>query len=132
MPKDRSEGRCPRSPSTNSKFAARNSPTRPRKAVGMTPLRRSSVPLLISAFTSLHLLRQPQRCLEPECPRQPKGPSATKKAVPGSLILARLRIGEIYSLWLYRISSFVSFIIPHEVESFNSKSFLAFFGECKT
>jgi hypothetical protein len=65
-------------------------------------------------------------------PATTKRTERNKKAVPGSLILARLRIGEIYSLWLYRISSFVSFIIPHEVESFNSKSFLAFFGECKT
>ncbi len=44
-----------------------------------------------------------------------------KKAVPGSLIQARLRVCEIYSLWLYRISSFVSLIIRDEVDPFNSK-----------
>jgi hypothetical protein len=48
--------------------------------------------------------------------------------VPGSLILARLRIGEIYSLWLYRISSFVSRMITGAVESFNAKGFLALFS----
>jgi hypothetical protein len=64
-------------------------------------------------------------------PATTKRTERNKKAVPGSLILARLRIGEIYSLWLYRFSSVVSFIIPHEVESFNSKSFLALLGECK-
>ena len=44
-----------------------------------------------------------------------------KKAVPGSLIQARLRVCEIYSLWLYSISSFVSLIIRDEVDPFNSK-----------
>jgi hypothetical protein len=42
--------------------------------------------------------------------------------------LARLRLGEIYSLWLYRILSFVSPIILDEVESFNSKKVLALCG----
>jgi hypothetical protein len=39
--------------------------------------------------------------------------------------LARLRIGEIYSLWLYRISILTSLIICDEVESFKIKRFLA-------
>ena len=39
-------------------------------------------------------------------------PGETKKAAPGSLILARLRISATYSLWLYRISSFFSPSMP--------------------
>jgi hypothetical protein len=46
--------------------------------------------------------------------------------------LARLRMSEIDSLWLYRISIFTSLIICEEAESFKIKIFLALRSVART
>ncbi len=91
--------------------------------------------LVFWSFTFHHFLRHPEGKGDSLFPCYRRTSRAArpqiKRAVPGSLIRARLRVCEIYSSWLYRISLFVSRILHDSRELFHSKRFLALFRRAR-